>query len=127
MNPGTGVCERTTQVCDAIVALVPQADTCTIVTDSHLAALTGELDLTNSGIASLQSGDFTGLTRLSTLLLSRNQLVGLPSGIFDGLVGLERLSLSYNQLTTLPTTPFSELTNLTSLHLEQQPVRDAAG
>ena len=120
MNPftsGTGICERTTEVCNAIVALIPQADHCSVVTDSHLAALTGELDLSNSGIASLQSGDFAGLTHLSNLLLSHNQLATLPAGIFSGLTDLQGLALSHNQLTTLPADIFSELTRLRSLRL----------
>ena len=117
MGPGAGICDRTMQVCNAIVALIPQADHCSVVTDSHLGAVTGELDLTNTGIASLQSGDFAGLTRLSSLLLSRNQLATLPTGIFDGLAGLEGLSLSHNQLATLPANQFSGLTRLESLRL----------
>lgn len=117
INPGTGVCNRTVEVCDAIVALIPQADTCNVVTDSQLAALTGEIDLNNSGITSLQSGDFAGLTSLSSLTLSRNMLTTLPSDIFSGLVGLESLSLSHNRLTMLSANIFSGLPRLNELRL----------
>ena len=117
MNPGTGVCTRTIAVCDAIVALIPQADTCDVVTDNQLAALTGELDLNDSGITSLQSGDFAGLTSLKTLTLSRNMLTTLPANIFSGLTRLESLSLSHNRLTTLSADMFSGLTRLNNLRL----------
>ena len=112
-----GVCGRTVEVCEAIVALIPQADHCGTVTANQLAELTGELNLNSSGVTSLKSGDFAGLTGLSSLLLSRNMLTTLPTDIFSGLVGLQNLSLSHNRLETLSADMFSRLTNLDNLRL----------
>ena len=120
MSPGSsdaGVCGRTVEVCEAIVALIPQADHCGTVTANQLARLTGELNLNSSGITSLKSGDFAGLTGLSRLLLSRNMLTTLPTDIFSGLAHLQHLSLSHNRLQTLPADMFSRLTNLSNLRL----------
>ena len=46
-DPTLGICGRTEQVRDAIVALVSGAINCALVTDAHLAAITGTLNLTS--------------------------------------------------------------------------------
>ena len=60
-----GVCGRTPQVRDKLVDLVKANDAavtnCSLVTDAHLGALTGTLDLRNQGIAVLKRGDFANL------------------------------------------------------------------
>ena len=52
-------------------------DTCGAFTDAYLAAIAGVLDLSQASILSLQVGDFSGLTRLTALNLSRNELIAL--------------------------------------------------
>ena len=65
-----GICDRTEQVRTAILAQNISTDTCSAVTHADLAALTGTLNLTVAGIASLRSGDFSGLVTLEGLYLT---------------------------------------------------------
>ena len=77
------VADRTPEVRDAIVAAVPNVAAAADVTESQVAAITS-LNLRNKGIASLKTGDFSGMTSLSNLNLFGNQLSSLPTGTFDG-------------------------------------------
>ena len=112
-----GICGRTEQVRTAIVGLVSGVTHCALVTDAHLAAITGTLNLSNKGITALAAGDFDGLTALTTLWLSSNSLTTLPAGVFDKLTSLTILALSDNSLSTLPAGVFDKLTSLTILAL----------
>ena len=87
--------DRTQQVQDAIVATIPDANTASEVTDAHLAMIT-TLNLRAAGISALQSGDFSGMTRLTDLNLYDNTLSSLPVGIFEGLTALTTLRLGGN-------------------------------
>ena len=100
--PGAGICGRTAEVRDAIVALIPGVDSCGAVTDAHLAALTGDLDLRDRGLASLRSDDFAGLAALRGMNLSGNRLTTLPVDVFSGMSGLRNLRLHQNDLRSLP-------------------------
>ena len=111
-----GICDRTQQVQDAILAQLPISD-CANVTDTHLRYVVILLGLENSGITALKSGDFQGLSRLGSLKLSRNSLGELPDGVFDDLTDLEVLYLDINHLSELPEGVFDELTNLAYLNL----------
>ena len=62
--PSGGICARTDQVRDAIVARIQAARDCTQVTAAHLAKLGGRLKLAGKGISSLKAGDFAGLSKL---------------------------------------------------------------
>jgi len=81
-----------------------------------LTNLTG-LTLSGNQLSSIESGDFDGPTNLTWLYLSHNQLSSIESGDFDGLTNLTNLYLSYNQLSSIESGAFSGLTNLTELHL----------
>ena len=116
-DPTAGICGRTEQVRDAIVALISGVTSCALVTDAHLAAITGTLDLNNKGITALAAGDFDELTALTLLYLESNSLTSLPANVFDGLTSLTELQLGYNSLTTLSAGVFDELTALTQLML----------
>ena len=96
-----GVCFRTAMVRDAIVAAVSGVSSCALVTDTHLSRITA-LDLSNEGISSLKSGDFSGLAALATLRLDDNQLRSLPQGVFSGLTSLQTFNLSGNPVDPLP-------------------------
>ena len=110
------VCDRTTQVRDAIVAKAP-VSACGDVTAAHLTEIT-LLGLALGRISALQAGDFSGLTALETLYLRDNRLSSLPENIFSGLTALEILHLQDNQLSSLPENIFSGLTALEILHLQ---------
>lgn len=139
----TGVCDRTSQVRDAIVELVDGVDNCANITLSHLAEFDFFLLFFESDLTALRSGDFDGMTnltflgisftgisslpadifsdldRLEGLFLDNNQIVSLPEDVFEGLPNLELLNLSNNRnLTNLPDNLLRGLTELTSLRLE---------
>ena len=111
-----GVCDRTPQVRDALMENSGESD-CRNVTAQFLATQVTNLFLPESGITALQEHDFTGLSSLKTLNLSRNSLSGLPEGIFNGLSALEHLHLSGNLLRELPERLFSGLSQLRTLTL----------
>ena len=119
LDPTLGICGRTEQVRDALVALIPGVSHCADVTAPHLAAITGTLLLSGENITALAAGDFEGLTALTSLDLSRNQLTALPDDVFDGLTSLTSLVLSYNDLATLPDDVFDGLTSLEQLYLDE--------
>ena len=123
--PTPSVCDRTSQVRDVIVSEVSGVSNCANITTTHLAEIL-ELFFSNqenTGIRSLQSGDFAGLTGLEFLSLHANNPVGsgrtltLPADIFDGLTSLEELDLGRNRVPSLPTGVFDDLTALTVLNL----------
>ena len=113
------VCDRTTQVREAIVTAADVAF-CSDVTDAHLAAIT-TLDLTE-GIETLKNGDFDGLSALTTLSLNSNGLTWLPQDVFAGLTALTNLSLDGNLFTWLYPDVFDGLSALTSLSLDNTPL-----
>ena len=115
--PLPGICSRTEEVRDAIVARIEAAHDCTQVTAAHLAKLAGILNLGNKEIGSLKAGDFAGLAKLSEIWLGNNLLTTLPSDLFDGLSALWLLHLHDNQLSTLPTDVFEGLSGLEKLVL----------
>ena len=135
-----GVCNRTTQVRDALMA-ASGASLCEQVSAQDLSGVK-ELNLADSGITELQAHDFAGLGNLQKLNLGSNPLSVLPAGIFDGLANLtvlnltdatpdnlprgifnglaslEELYLGHNALTVLPAGVFGGLGSLTVLNLE---------
>ena len=112
----TPVGDRTPQVRDAIVALVPGVDSADDVTAAHLA-LIANLNLSEQNITTLKAGDFDGLSSLNSLALYRNNLSRLPVDLFSRLSSLNRLDLGNNDLRSLPADLFSELSSLEWLSL----------
>ena len=111
---GVNICGRTAQVQIAILT-ASAATECTSVTD---LATIADLNLTGRSITALQSGDFAGLTGMTELDLSDNNIDTLPTNIFNDLTALERLFFFSNSgLLTLPTGIFAGLTALTELSL----------
>ena len=111
------ICNRTPAVRDAIVAAVSGKTTCSSITDTDLAGITGYLYLGNGKNIRLKAGDFSGLTALTYLDLSGNNLTRLPSGIFDPLTALTNLNLTDTGLSSLPVGIFDQLTSLSWLSL----------
>ena len=101
-----GICARTPEVRDALVALISGVDDCVGVTATHLADII-EIDLSRSSIADLKAGDFAGLTALTYLSLAGNSLASLPAGVFAGLTALTSLDLDNNSLASLPAGVFA--------------------
>ena len=95
-----GVCGRTEQVRDALVAKAkaraPFVIDCSQVNGSRLARMTGTLQLGNMDIAALKPGDFEGLGGLTVVVLSGNALGALPERVLEPLTGLTALDLSLN-------------------------------
>ena len=116
--PNAGLCDRTPQVRDALLALISGISRCYEVTDAHLAAISGTLSLVHEEITALKARDFAGLSSLEILELGNNMLTELPDGVFDELTALEVLKLSDNALDTLSGDVFDELTALKSLWLD---------
>ncbi len=112
----TPVSDRTQQVQDRIVALVPGVDAANDVTAAHLALITN-LNLSDQSITALKAGDFDGLSALRSLSLAKNTLSSLPAGIFSELSSMNSLDLGNNELSSLPEGVFSELSAMSRLNL----------
>ncbi len=110
-----GICDRTPLVRDALMEIIGLS-VCSEVTAEHLAGVT-ELDLSESGIRTLQEHDFRGLSNLQHLLLHTNDLSELPEDVFNQLPALENLQLHNNFLNALPEGVFRGLSNLEALGL----------
>ena len=97
-----GICDRTPEVRDRIIALIPGTPDCADVTNQQLAAVTGLNLFGGITTFTLRAGDFSGLSLRHTLNIKGNdQLTTLPAGVFRGLSVTRQLDLSRNQLTTL--------------------------
>ena len=123
-DPGNGICDRTQQVQDAIIAKLnegldtPEVTGCAEVTAEDLRGITGAMELSIEEIPALKSGDFEGLSNLNSLLMIDSGLETLPEDIFDGLTALHSLFIIGNDdLETLPEDIFDGLTGLTNLHV----------
>ena len=77
--------------------------------------------MSHNAISSIESGDFSGLTNLTTLDLSHNAISSIESGDFSGLTNLRRLGLSYNQIETMDLSS-SDLSSLTRFGIGGNPL-----
>ena len=111
-----GICDRTAQVWETILDQLPDTSDCAAVTDTELSGII-RLALSEKGITTLKSGDFSGLSNLQHLNLVDNELSALSDGIFDDLTGLQELSLFDNRISRLPDDIFDNLTELQWLDL----------
>ena len=121
-----GICDRTQQVQDAILAELADVDDCAVVTVANLAGLTS-LQVASQSIDSLKSGDFAGLTSVTLLNLASNSFTTLPADVFSGLTALTTLVLAGGELTLLPAGVFSDLTNLTGMNLSNNALESLPG
>ena len=117
----TPVSERTPQVREAIVRAAG-VNSANEVTEAHLAAIRGlgvnhpsGTPLSSTPIR-FQTGDFSGLTALTTFEMNGHAGIILPDDIFDDLTSLERLSLYNSKFTTIPNAVLG-LTSLKSLNI----------
>ena len=119
INVTIPVNQRTQQVQDAIVAVVPGVNFANDVTLAHLAAIT-YLDLSRKSITSLKSGDFSGLTSLLSLYLQNNSISDISA--LEDLTTLRSLYLQDNSISDIST--LEDLTTLTTLGLSGNPISD---
>ncbi len=124
---GNGICDRTQQVQDAILAKLADVSDCADVTDTDLDGISGEIIILDQESLTLQNGDFRGLTGLETLYIHHNGLNSLPEDVFDGLASLKTLYLYNNKLTTLPGDVFNGLTDLEFLSLSYNSISTLPG
>ena len=126
-----GICDRTEQVREKILAQLPGVDDCAAVTVTHLSSITELVFVrirvspsappVGPGIQSLMAHDFEGLSNLEHLDLGGNGLSKLPDDIFVGLTNLNTLWLDGNDLTAdgLPTAILDDLPSLETLGLSE--------
>ena len=114
-SPPPGICIRTKQARDAIVARISTAANCAQVTTTRMVRLRGFLRLRNTRLGSPRAGDFAGLAKLKEINLEDKQLSSLPSGVFAGLSSLDRLDLQGNHLSSQPDGVFAGLPPLSPL------------
>ena len=132
----SGICDRTPQVRDAILAELSITD-CNLVTPADLNAITtldvsgptiegfqNFIDNQYDKIDALQEGDFAGLTTLTSLDLSDHSLAMLPNDVFLGLTTLLTLNLSVNALTDSAVTPIMFPDMITTLDLSGNMLTD---
>ncbi|MDR1790845.1 MAG: leucine-rich repeat domain-containing protein [Propionibacteriaceae bacterium] len=113
--PDTGLAEKVR------LKMSPQpASIDSTVTDTDLAALTGTLTASSSGISSLAGLSY--LKGLTSLNLSSNSLSSIPSSAFATMENLTVLNLGGNQLTTLPVDVFAANSKLTTLSLQDNAI-----
>ena len=98
----TGICGRTQQVQDAILANISGVTLCANVTDTHLNGITGTFDLSEKNIRSFKSGDTSGLTGITTITIVRNFVSELPDDFWDDLTSLTQINMFHNKFTSLP-------------------------
>ena len=118
-----GVCNRQAHVCYELIKAVPGDEECWEVTEEHLAALRGTLDVSDSriGDGELRRGDFRNLPELTRLDLSGNELTNLPSLSLEPLTSLEEMDLSDNDFSSLNDSFFEGVTTLRSLDMSGNP------
>ena len=95
------ICSRTTEVQTAILAKVSGA-TCSTITNTQLAGITGTLAFTDYSSASIVPGDFAGLTMLTELKISDSPLLTtVPANAFSEVTtSLGQIDLSDNSIET---------------------------
>ena len=81
-----------------------------------------QVSLFNNQITAINSGVFTGLTALQTLILHSNLFTTINIGVFTGLTVLQALDLTYNQhIPAINSGVFTGLTALQTLYLQYNP------
>ena len=119
-----GICHRTQGIYTAIMAAVPNVDSCSDVTSEHLTAITGTLDASSNSIGNLNSGDLDGLSSIEVLNLSNNSISYMPAQIFDDMTALREINLSNNSLLMLPSDPFHKNLNLETVDTSNNVIQE---
>ena len=81
----TGLCNRNQAVQDSVLAKLPGISQCSGVTGEHLRGLSGTLDLSGQGITALSAADFQGMSGITGMDASGNQLSRVPGDLLQQL------------------------------------------
>ena len=113
-----GICDRTQEVRDAILGELTGSPICSTVTATQLASIT-ELQITGYSNASIDPGDFAGLTMLETLLIAYSpMLTTVPANAFSQVsTSLSYLILTNNSISSVHEDAFDGLSALEQLNL----------
>ncbi|XP_070532232.1 uncharacterized protein [Ptychodera flava] len=84
--------------------------------------LLAELDLSNTGISSMEPMIFRSLKNLLTLVLSRNNIFVLKTMVFAGLERLRRIEFVNNTMVTLESNVFDQLINVEYIDMRSNPL-----
>ena len=120
-NTNSSVCLRTEAVRRQIMNTLDLS--CGVITEAQLQSIvtfksTTRYDGRVSRAETFKVIDFVGLTSLTDLILSANNMRTLPAGLFSDLTSLENITMFNNDnLETLPAGLFNGLTALTSIDL----------
>ena len=122
----TDLCSRTSQVRTVLLDLIG-LDDCVVATTAQLNAITANIDISNTGLTSLQAGDFADLTGITSISIAggdenapseNNTLTTLPEGLFPRLYNLRTLIIrNISTLSSIELRAFDGLTRLTTLVL----------
>ncbi len=80
-----GICDRNQAVQNSILAKLPSISQCSDVTGEHLRGLSGTLDLSGQGITALSAEDFQGMSGITGIDASGNQLSHIPEDLLQQL------------------------------------------
>ena len=80
-----GVCDRNQAVQDSVLAELPGVSQCSGVTGEHLRGLSGTLDISGQGITALSAADFQGMSGITGMDASGNQLAQVPGDLLQQL------------------------------------------
>ena len=81
----TGICDRNQAVQDSVLAELPGISQCSGATGEHLRGLSGTLDLSGQGITALSATDFQGMSGITGMDASGNQLSRVPGDLLQQL------------------------------------------
>ncbi len=80
-----GLCSRNQAVQDSVLAKLPGINQCSGVTGEHLRGLSGTLDISGQGITPLSAADFHGMSGITGIDASGNQLSSVPRDLLQQL------------------------------------------
>ena len=121
VTPTPGICGRTVKVQELIIYYLGEAGVtraCAEVNVADLASFTGVLEMASSSITSLNTGDFAGLTNVTSLTLGSNTFTTLPAKVFSGLTALVTFNLIGGELSSIDAEAFSGLAALENIILQ---------
>ena len=80
-----GLCNRNQAVQDSVLAKLPGISQCSSVTGEHLRGLSGTLDISGQGITALSATDLQGMSGITGIDASGNQLSRVPGDLLQQL------------------------------------------